>query len=84
MTDLNYRPYGRAVSIAPDIARVTFNRKRTIAPGFIRARVELAGHFGIISTRMTQPRIIAQAIDGAWITWESRLLQDNEPDAERA
>lgn len=83
MSTLNYRPHGRAVSIAPDVARVTFNGARTIAPGLIRARVELAGHFDIISTRMTRPRIIAQATNGAWTTWESRLLRDDEPDTAR-
>jgi len=82
---LKYQPYGHAQEVAPGVARVTYTtRKRTAAPMFVRARVELAGHFGIVSTRMTQPVIVAQAEDSAWITWESRLLRDDEPDSVRA
>lgn len=70
--------------IIGDIARVTLSTKsRTIAPGYIIARVELAGAFNIVSTRMTQPRIVAQGESGEWMTWESRLLRDDEPDSTR-
>lgn len=79
---LKYQPYGRPVEVSPGIARVTFStRKRTITPQYIRARVELAGHFDIVARRMTQPRIIAQGTSGDWMTWESRLLDDSEPDS---
>lgn len=77
--------YGVPVEISTGVARVTFSTKqRTAAPGHIRARVALAGHFDIISTRMTQPRIVAQGQSGEWMTWESRLLRDDEPDSVRA
>ena len=83
MTELRYQPYGHAVEVSPDVVRVTFTRKRTVAPQIIRARVELAGYFDILSTRMTTPRIVMQARDGAWTTWESRRLRDDEPDTPR-
>lgn len=80
-----YQPYGRPVEVSPGIARVTFStRQRRITPQLIRARVALAGHFDILSTRMTQPRIVAQGTSGDWMTWESRLLDDSEPDSIRA
>ena len=76
-------PLKRPVVIG-DVARVTLStRKRTAAPGYIIARVELAGAFNILSTRMTRPRIVAQGQDGGWMTWESRLLRDDEPDTPR-
>lgn len=82
--ELKYSPYGVAREVSPGVARVTYGRKRTIAPQLIRARVDLAGHYDVSSTRITQPRIVAQATDSSWITWESRLLRDDEPDSIRA
>lgn len=84
LTELKYQPFGRAVAVAPDVARVTFKtRRRSIAPGIVRARVELAGHFDISGARMTTPQIVAQSADGAWMTWEARALRPDEPDTAR-
>ena len=72
--------HGQAVEVAPGVARVTFGRERRVAPQLIRARVELAGYFDVSGKRITAPRIVAQAQDGATMTWEVRLLRDDEPD----
>ena len=71
---------GQAVEVSPGVARVTFGRERRITPQLIRARVELAGYFDVSGRRITAPRIVGQAPDGAWMTWEARLLRADEPD----
>lgn len=81
MTTAKISPFGHVQEVSPGIVRVTFSlKRRSAAPGYIRARVALAGHFDTLCTRLTNPRIVAQ-VAGEWMTWESRLLDASEPDS---
>lgn len=65
---LKITPFGTPKEITPGVGRVTFSTKtRRITPGIIRAQVELGGLF---NTTGVKPRIVAQADDGSWMTWE--------------
>lgn len=78
---MKHTPLGKPVEVSPGVAQVTFStRVRSIAPQFIRARVELAGFYDTLGRRITPPRIVAQGVEGGWITWEARHLGDDEPD----
>lgn len=59
------------VVVEGDTARVTLSTGR-IAPGIIRARVAIAGHFDTTGKHISEPRIVAQG--PGWMTWEARRL----------